>query len=196
VRRRLDLDYRVVHSLDLLLEAFAVRSAVYVGEEACPHAEEFDGNDFCATHFLGYVSGEPAGTLRVRFFGDFVKFERLAVRSEHRGLGLARSMVAGAKDYCARKGFTKALAHSRTDRVSFWATHGFQIEAGAIPFVFSDNSYVEMWSPIAASHAAINSQSGAYVVIRPEGDWDRPGVLERSAGRPARDLQPRGRHVA
>jgi len=32
-----------------------------------------------ATHLVGYVGAEPAATLRLRYFGDFVKIERLAV---------------------------------------------------------------------------------------------------------------------
>ena len=31
---------------------------------------------------------------------------------------------------------------------------------------------------------AITLDSDPYVIIRPEGDWDRPGVLDMSAGRP------------
>jgi hypothetical protein len=31
----------------------------------------------------------------------------------------------------------------------------------------------------------ITLDSDPYMIIRPEGDWDRPGVLDLSAGRPA-----------
>jgi hypothetical protein len=31
---------------------------------------------------------------------------------------------------------------------------------------------------------AITLDSDPYVIIRPEGDWDRPGVLDISSGRP------------
>jgi hypothetical protein len=34
---------------------------------------------------------------------------------------------------------------------------------------------------------AITLDSGGYVILRPEGEWDRPGILETSAGRPVRD---------
>ena len=30
---------------------------------------------------------------------------------------------------------------------------------------------------------AITLDSDPYVMIRPEGDWDRPGVLDKSSGR-------------
>jgi hypothetical protein len=37
------------------------------------------------------------------------------------------------------------------------------------------------------SQDAITLDSGGYVILRPEGDWDRPGILEISAARPVRD---------
>jgi hypothetical protein len=73
-------EVRIARSLDELLMVFTIRASVYMAEQDCPFAEEFDGNDHCATHFIGFIEGEPAGCLRVRFFSDFVKLERLAVR--------------------------------------------------------------------------------------------------------------------
>ncbi|MGA7384290.1 MAG: GNAT family N-acetyltransferase, partial [Methylocella sp.] len=34
---------------------------------------------------------------------------------------------------------------------------------------------------------AITLDSGGFVLLRPEGDWDRPGILEISADRTIRD---------
>ena len=72
-------DIRIARSFDDLLMVYSVRSAVYIAEQECPFAEEFDGNDHCATHLIGFIKGEPAGCMRVRFFHDFAKIERLAV---------------------------------------------------------------------------------------------------------------------
>jgi hypothetical protein len=35
---------------------------------------------------------------------------------------------------------------------------------------------------------AIGLESDPFVLLRPEGDWDRPGVLDRFAAPSARDL--------
>ena len=72
-------EVRIARTFDDILMVYSVRSAVYIAEQECPFAEEFDGNDLCATHFIGFIKGEPAGCIRVRFFHDFVKLERLAV---------------------------------------------------------------------------------------------------------------------
>ncbi|MGA7383676.1 MAG: hypothetical protein WBW81_02940 [Methylocella sp.] len=58
---------------DLLVHA--IRAAVYIAEQACPFAEESDGNDCCATHLIGFIGEEPAGCIRLRYFHDFVKLE-------------------------------------------------------------------------------------------------------------------------
>ncbi len=74
----------VVRTHDDLAKVMSIRSAVYMAEQVCPYQEEFDGNDFAATHLLGYVGDEPAASIRIRCFADFAKVERLAVRHEHR----------------------------------------------------------------------------------------------------------------
>ena len=48
---------------------------------------------------------------------------------------------------------------------------------------FSDFSYTEMVLDLEPCADAITLDSDPYVIIRPEGDWDRPGVLDISSGR-------------
>jgi hypothetical protein len=78
------LGVTVVHRLDDLLKVISIRAATYIAEHNCPHAEEFDDNDLTATHLLGYVGSEPAGCLRIRYFAEFAKLERLAVMERFR----------------------------------------------------------------------------------------------------------------
>ncbi|MBC8008111.1 MAG: hypothetical protein H7X76_08715, partial [Prolixibacteraceae bacterium] len=72
----------VARTMEELSRVFAVRSAVYMAEQRCPYGEEFDGNDFSGTHLIGYVGDEPVGCLRIRYFAEFAKLERLAIRNE------------------------------------------------------------------------------------------------------------------
>ena len=52
-------------------------------------------------------------------------------------------------------------------------------------FVFSDFDYVEMVAHVEPHPEAIRLGSDPYKVIRPEGRWHVPGILEESASRPA-----------
>jgi hypothetical protein len=90
---------KVARTIDDLMQVAAVRGAVYMAEQQCPYDEEFDGNDLCGTHLLGFVDGELAACIRIRYFAEFAKLERLAVRQEFRTSRIAFKMVGAA---CAR----------------------------------------------------------------------------------------------
>ena len=180
---RPNISVHVVREMSDLMQSIAIRSAVYIGEEKCPFEEEFDGNDFSCTHVIGYIGSEPAGCLRIRYFSDFAKFERLAVRPEFRRMGLAREIVRYASDFCRAKGYTKFCVHARVDRVSFWSELGFTQPDQSQTFVFSDYRYVEMRSETEPHQSPITLGIDAYVLIRREGEWHLPGVLEASRTR-------------
>ena len=182
---------RVTRTIEDIMKVFAVRSATYINEQACPYDEEFDGNDFCSAHILGEIDGEPAGCIRVRFFGDFVKLERLAVRPEFRQSRLAFVLVRAAIAYVREKGFCRMYGHARADLVDFWSRFGFRVIAGRPEFGFSGVTYVEMEAALAPAEWAISLENTPYELIRPEGAWDRPGPLDRSAMRPAADMRLR-----
>jgi hypothetical protein len=60
-----------------------------------------------------------------------------------------------------------------------------KVRAGRDRFVFSDHEYVETIRELTPPDDAVTIDSDPLVVLRPEGAWDRPGVLDRSARRPA-----------
>jgi predicted GNAT family N-acyltransferase len=180
------MEVRVARGSDDLLIVYAIRAAVFLAEQDCPYAEEFDGNDHCATHFLGFVDGEPASCLRARYFGDFVKLERLAVRRQFRKTRTAFDIVRFAVAHVRRKGFRRIYGHAQEGVEKFWAHFGGKPLAPGESFVFSDHKYTEMFAEYETTDDAITLNSGPYMIVRPEGDWDRPGVLENSAVRAAR----------
>ena len=173
------IDVSVVRTLHEMAQIISIRAATYMFEQECPFEEEFDGNDFCATHLIGRINGEPAGCIRIRHFADFVKFERLAVRHEFRTSKLAFRLVRAAMKFAAQKGYKRVYGHSRHDLVRFWMTFGFRPIPGRPKFVFSDVEYVEMEGPIRLRAACVSVGDDPLRIIRPEGDWDKPGILER-----------------
>lgn len=174
---------RIARDPNDLMTVFAIRSAVYLAEQDCPMEEEFDGNDLVAAHFLGFVGKEPVACLRVRFFGDFAKVERLAVRHQFRKSRVAFKLVQASVEYVKRKGFRKIYGQAQDRLVDFWAHFGAKPLPAKREITFSDFSYTEMLLEIEPSPDAITLESDPYVIIRPEGEWDEPGVLDRSAGR-------------
>jgi predicted GNAT family N-acyltransferase len=173
----------VVRTIDDLLRVFSVRSAVYVAEQCCPYEEEFDGNDFCATHLLGYVGDEPAGCIRIRCFADFAKVERVAIRHEFRNSHLVHRLIRAAMALCRAKGYRRLYGQPRTDLLRFYRHFGFRTFDGGKALWFSDVEYTEAVLDLERQNDAVSIGSNPYILIRPEGRWHLPGVLERSAQR-------------
>jgi len=173
----------VARSFEDLARVVALRAAVYMAEQACPYEEEFDGNDLSATHLIGYVGDEPAGCLRIRFFADFAKIERLAVRAEYRNTRMAFALVRAGIELARVKGYRRLYGHAQKRLVGFWSRFGFRVFEGAQELVFSDFDYVEMLLEAEPHPEAIGIGVDPYVIIRPEGRWHKAGALDRSRAR-------------
>ena len=173
----------IARTFEDLARVIAVRSAVYIGQQECPFEEEFDGNDLCATHLLGYVGHEPAGCMRIRYFADFAKIERLAIREEFRKTRTAFQLVRAGFRLCQKKGYTRIYGHSQKRLVNFWSRFGFRVMEDAQSFVFSDFDYIEIVADIERDPDCVAIGADPYAIIRPEGRWHVPGILERSAER-------------
>ena len=180
---------KVAGSHDDMIKCMNVRAIVFIGEQGSPYDEEFDGNDFTATHILATVGGEPAGAMRIRYFGDFAKPERLAVLQRFRSQrfkerGVAFALAGFAFNFCARKGITRFYGHAQKRLVPFWSRFGIFKPMENGEFYFSDHEYVAMAGQVAPPPNALGLKSDHLMLIRPEGDWDRPGIYDRSQERP------------
>jgi len=181
---RANVGIRVASSMNDLMQVVAIRAAAFLAEQNCPYGEEFEGNDFCALHLIGAVNGEPAACLRARFFADFAKLERLAVRREFRRSLLAFDIVRAGIKICRQKGYTRIYGHAQDRLVPFWSRFGARPMRPSRPLTFSDYSYTEMLLVTEPDPDALSLASDPYRIIRLEGRWDEPGPLERSAARP------------
>jgi len=179
-----NLDVIVASTSEHLQMSAFIRGATFGAEQACPYFEEFDGNDFCAMHLIGFVGDEPAATMRIRFFASFAKLERLAVLERFRKTELKNLIMQRSLEICGRKGYMKIYGQSQERRVGFYAKFGFEPMQKNRPLVFSDHRYVEILRESEPSAEPITVDSDPYVIIRPEGYWNRAGILERSAARP------------
>lgn len=119
------------------LTAKAIRTEVFVDEQACPVDEEFDGLDVAARHLLVHsVDGEPIATARWRtapYFTDeddgkpTAKLERFAVRRDFRGRGLGRHLVQALLDDAQAEGHQRFKLHAQEHLVDFYGSFGFTV---------------------------------------------------------------------
>jgi predicted GNAT family N-acyltransferase len=173
----------VVRTIEDFMRVVSIRGATYIAEQDCPYDEEFDGNDFCASHLLSYVGKEPAGCLRIRYFADFAKLERLAVRHEFRKLRIGTRLMHAGVELCRSKGYRRVYGHAQKDLLGYYVNMGWRQLEGSSEFYFSDYPYVEIVINPDPNPYAIRMGMDPYVMVRPEGRWDRPGILDRSAER-------------
>lgn len=169
----------VAHSMADVMKVFAIRAATYIEDQAIPYDEDIDGNDFCASHLLGFVGQEPAGCLRIRYFADFVKFERLAVLPRYRGR-LALQIIRAGIAFAQMKGYTRFYGHAAEDVSPIWKHFGFkQRDTDGTQFL-TDQTYYEFDMELPSPEARLTPESGPVVLVRPEGQWDVPCAFERA----------------
>lgn len=171
----------VVKDLKDLMQCFTIRAAVYMAEQMCPYDEEFDGNDFSASHIIAKAGNLPIATMRLRYFGAFAKTERLAVLPDYRAQGIGYKVMKYTIELAKNKGFDSIYTHAQEQNLQWHLRLGFE-DLGR-KFAFSDWQYRPMILRLDASPSALTLDSGDIILNRPEGEWDRPGVLDLSAER-------------
>lgn len=178
------LNISVVRDLADYQKVIAIRSVAFMADQNCPFNEEFDGNDLCAMHLLVEQNGQPVATLRLRWFAGFGKVERVCILPAHRGSPLLKAMLAYAFELAARKGYRLMTAQIQARLWPLWSRMlNCRLKAHRSRFSFSDYDYVEIDIPLPEHPRSIREDADPFVMIRPEGDWDTPGVLDCSAER-------------
>lgn len=119
------IEVSVIREVGDLLEAMEIRRAVFVHEFGCTEDEEFDGNDFSATQIIARVHGQVAGTMRIRYFADFIIPERLAVLPQFRkgrygARGVAFALGTFGFNFARMKGYRHFVGYSVLGLERFW----------------------------------------------------------------------------
>ncbi len=103
-----------------LASCFALRRAVFMGEQDVSEAEEFDGEDDICTHIIAKLDGVTVGAARFQTKDNAVKIQRVCVTVAHRGKGIGADLI----DFIAQ--------HVKTARSEKRIILGAQVHA--IPF--------------------------------------------------------------
>lgn len=175
---------KLASTSDELMQCYMLRAAVFMGEQACPYGEEFDGNDYTASHVIMYVDGEPAGSMRLRWFQSFCKFERCVVLRPFRGLGIHHEINAWCKEFARRKGYTKVYLHLQRRHMPMMEKEGFRRVDDRV-FNFSDHEYYAVYCELEPVAGSVKLDTEPMIMNRPEDRLDALGILEKSAARGA-----------
>lgn len=116
---------RLATSADERAACFAVRKAVFMGEQGVTAEEEWDGLDTACTHFLAGPAEAPQGCARLLFKGDSAKVQRVAVMPAQRGTGLGRRIMLAVLDHARSEGVRSVELDSQTHATGFYESLGF-----------------------------------------------------------------------
>jgi putative N-acetyltransferase (TIGR04045 family) len=119
---------RPVHGPVELATHHEIRRAVFVAEQglfATDDRDEHDG-DPATVHVLGFVHGEPAGTVRLYPLGGTLwKGDRLAVLPEHRRSHIGGPLVHLAVALAGDRGGSRMNAQVQAPNVRFFVHLGW-----------------------------------------------------------------------
>lgn len=125
--------------------AYAVRRKVFMDEQGVSEAEEMDGKDNDATHFvIRDADAESAvGTARLRSPESGVaKVERVAVCREYRGEGLGERLMSLIESEARSQGCSRTVLHAQSRVIPFYEALGYKVTSEE--FVEADIPHVEM----------------------------------------------------
>jgi hypothetical protein len=174
----------VVTTYQQLLHAYAIRSICFMEEHGVKAQQAFDGNDYQSTHMIVYAGDEPIGTLRIRWFKDFAKIERMAFREAYRNTDVLKTFACFVFDHIARKGYDKIIGHAQPKYARLWRIIlGFKKAEGKAPVYFDGHPepYIELVKELIPPLNAISASTDAAVLFRTEGFWDKPSEFEVAA---------------
>lgn len=179
------LTVRIARTPDEFAMAMAIRAAVFLAEEDnITYFDEFNGNDYVATHLIAYVNGDPAGVIRVRWFADFALLERVGIRKRYRSFKVLIALARASFELARQKGYRLVAGRAREDTVNFWKRFGARPTGAAItmyrgtliPFVQEVARRPELG---AIENGPFGDPNFEDLIVQPEGSWDFSKVKQQ-----------------
>lgn len=125
-----------------VVQAIALRTAVFVGEQGVSPDEEIDGRDDDALHLVASAAdGRVVGTCRLLADGERVKLGRMAVARERRGQGIAQLLLAAADREAVELGGRRIVLGAQLAAVGVYERAGY-VARGE---VFIDAGIEHVW---------------------------------------------------
>lgn len=181
-----DIKIDLVGSREMFDGAMAVRKQVFVKEQGIPEYKEFNRNDFCSAHVIAYIQKRhrklPIGTMRIRFFGDCVKFERMAVTKNFRKTNVAENIMQYGFRYSSLKGFRAVCGMCKKELLPRWQKCGYHIIKHAKHAYINGMELIPICRDLEPNPQALSMISDFYLLSAEEGHWyDEAQEVEKSS---------------
>jgi predicted GNAT family N-acyltransferase len=129
--------------------AFALREAVFYGEQNVPLQEEVDELDRDAQQLVAIDPRDEQviGTLRLLSFGEEAKIGRVAVAKQWRRRGIASQMLDVALTRAREQGFGRVRLAAQVVAVALYEQVGFIVESDP----FEEAGIPHVWMSLSLS---------------------------------------------
>ena len=135
----------------LFLDCLNIREQVFCIEQQVPFTIEQDGKDVESAHVLLWVQDLPVGTLRYRKTDFGLKFERIAILREYRGLHYGKTLLREGIRLAREDGNqSRIYLHSQLSAKEFYAKIGFAPEGNQM--IEAGIAHIMMYLPEEAEH--------------------------------------------
>lgn len=140
----LQVDEIDFHSINLRVEAFFIRTQVFIFEQGVDPSLEYDEFDETAHHYLAFDGNMAVGTARWRTTGEGIKLERFAVLQAFRNKGVGAALLQKIMEDVVPQAQNIYL-HAQLKAVPFYEKHGF-VKEGNVFLEAGINHYAMTWS--------------------------------------------------
>lgn len=130
-----------------------IRTRVFIQEQNVSLADEWDGLDEQATHFLVWDGGEAVGCARLLVEPNQAQLRfhigRVAILKNKRSLGLGKLLMHALLDHCRHRADWPIYLGAQSDKTGFYAGLGFVVEGEE--FMDAGIPHRHMWLRLASS---------------------------------------------
>lgn len=113
----------------------------------------------------------PIGTMRIRFFSDFVKFERMAVIRNFRKTNVAEDIMQYGLKYVAEKGYRQVYGMCKQELLPRWQQCGYHEIPGAERIEQNGMVLIPISLDLKENPQAIKMTSHPSLLTALEGHW-------------------------
>lgn len=122
------LYYKKVETINEFIDAIRIRVDVFIIEQKCPPGWEPDEIDKVSQQYIAVVDGKIAATARLRENPKgTAKLERMVVKKELRGKGIALGLTKFIMEEAKKQGYKKIWMQAQEHAKGIFEKAGFKV---------------------------------------------------------------------
>ncbi len=123
----MNVQYKQIETLNEFIDAIRIRVDVFIIEQQCPPGWEPDELDKDSQHFIALVKGKIVATARLREDPkDVAKLERMVVKKDYRGKGIALGLTKFILEEARKQRYTRVWMQAQVQAKHVYEKAGFK----------------------------------------------------------------------